>query len=96
VSGSDTSYVIQGGRHSVGRLRDCDLSIDDESVSRRHAILEVTPDGLCVEDLGSANGTFVDEQRLTGRQLLATFASLRFGTVRVQIAPREGAESPRP
>lgn len=46
------------GRVSIGRAPDSDVRIDDSSVSRRHAVLDVGPP-LRLEDLGSANGTHV-------------------------------------
>jgi hypothetical protein len=48
------SYVV------VGRAQDCDVVIDDGSVSARHACLRWDDDRIEIEDLGSANGTFVD------------------------------------
>lgn len=48
------SYVV------VGRSPDCDVVLDDGSVSARHARLRWDADHVEVEDLGSANGTFVD------------------------------------
>lgn len=51
------------GDVSIGRAAECDVRIEDASVSRRHAVLHVTPgrEGpeLSVEDLGSANGVRV-------------------------------------
>jgi hypothetical protein len=54
----------------VGRSRECDVVIDDENVSRRHA--EVRPSGgaWIVRDLGSTNGVKVNGQRITGAQSL--------------------------
>ena len=46
----------------IGRARECEVSIGDSSVSRRHARLHVSP--LQLEDLGSANGTRVGGRRL--------------------------------
>lgn len=46
--------------------RDCEgIVLDDPTVSRRHLLLEPTDDGIIVEDLGSANGTFVEGERVT-------------------------------
>jgi len=50
--------VVPGKRLVVGRAGDADISIDDAAVSRRHAVFHAGPP-LEVEDLGSANGTFV-------------------------------------
>jgi len=46
------------GDVTIGRTEQCGIRIDDASVSRTHAVLHVGPP-LSVEDLGSANGTFV-------------------------------------
>jgi pSer/pThr/pTyr-binding forkhead associated (FHA) protein len=60
----------------VGRATDCDVRLPNESrhldVSRYHCALEIDPPGLCVRDLGSLNGTFVNG-RLIGKRLHATF-----------------------
>lgn len=48
----------------VGRARDCQLRLDDEGLSRRHARLLPTAEGLQVEDLGSTNGTMLNGQRV--------------------------------
>lgn len=48
----------------IGRQQDCDIILDSESVSRRHAQIKKTEQGYLVEDLGSGNGTNVGEQNL--------------------------------
>jgi diguanylate cyclase (GGDEF)-like protein len=48
----------------VGRGDDCDIRIQDNSVSRKHAKIEPTTDGYFVSDLGSTNGTFVNDKQL--------------------------------
>jgi two-component system, cell cycle response regulator len=60
-----------GGREAVlGRDGDCDLVLDADDVSRRHA--RVVPDGdrHLLEDLGSTNGTFVGDARIAARPLV--------------------------
>ncbi len=44
----------------VGRGGDSDIRIEESSVSTRHASISITPEGVLVQDLGSANGTFVN------------------------------------
>src|SRR6202042_793817 len=57
VGGATVQSIALPTRGAVllGRARDCDVTIADGSVSRRHARLHVSP--LRLEDLGSANGT---------------------------------------
>ncbi|WP_438015402.1 sigma 54-interacting transcriptional regulator [Sorangium sp. So ce315] len=84
VAGSTISFAPLPARGSVvlGRDEGCDVRIDDRSVSRRHAALHVGPP-LRVEDLGSANGTFVGEQQLP---------AMTARTHRLRRLSREGAE----
>ena len=51
---------------TIGRDDGNDLTLDDDAVSRRHAVLRQTPAGAEIEDCGSANGTFVNGERLSG------------------------------
>ncbi len=56
----------------IGRDPDCDLVIitPDKQVSRRHAQLKITEEGVFLEDLGSKNGTHHNGQKLEGSVLL--------------------------
>ncbi|MEU7826584.1 FHA domain-containing protein [Catellatospora sp. NPDC049133] len=55
------------------------VKLDDSSVSRRHAQLELIGDYLVLTDLGSTNGTYVNDQRLTRRQALVPGDRIRIG-----------------
>jgi hypothetical protein len=57
---------IHGARVTIGRTDDNDFVLADPQVSRRHAVLERTGLQLLLQDCGSTNGTFVDEERITG------------------------------
>src|SRR5262245_40892908 len=48
----------------VGRSSLCDLPVDDPTVSRRHASVEVSSGRLRIRDLGSLNGTFINGTRI--------------------------------
>lgn len=61
VSGSYFGKVIPlRSKTIIGRGSDCDLVLNESEMSRRHALIENTPEGLFLRDLGSANGTFVN------------------------------------
>jgi hypothetical protein len=55
---------LSEGQFAVGRSADCQLSLDDPLVSRRHALLVVGQGGVTVEDLQSRNGVVVNGQRI--------------------------------
>ena len=57
------SFPLVAGQAVIGR-GDVDIKLNDGYVSRNHARLEVTEEGVSVTDLGSANGTFIGERRL--------------------------------
>ena len=88
VSGETFGRVFPIGQTTVaGRQSECEIHIPSEGISRRHAELRLTADGIMVEDLGSANGTYINDRRVT-RELLKSGDELRFDTVRfLLIAP---------
>ncbi len=51
---------------TIGRSHDCEPRLNLHRISRHHLRLEIDGDRILVEDLGSTNGTFVNEERLTG------------------------------
>jgi hypothetical protein len=54
-------FMLRGGTTFVlGRDEAADLVIDDESASRRHAVIEKHADGYYLRDLGSSNGTYLN------------------------------------
>lgn len=63
--GRELRHALAPGRQVVlGRGEDADVLIDDESASRRHVALELTPQGLLVTDLGSKNGATLGDRAL--------------------------------
>lgn len=59
------------GEFFIGRSADCQLSLDDPLVSRRHALLTVSENGVMIEDLGSRNGVLINGTRISGRHMLS-------------------------
>lgn len=54
------------GDFIIGRSDECQLSLDDPLVSRRHAVLRVRADGVSLEDLGSRNGVMLNGTKIHG------------------------------
>ncbi len=70
VVGLRTEIPLPVGRHVVGRSPDADVRLDDPSVSPRHVLLEVSPDGkVQLHDLGARNGVAVDGVPVVSAQL---------------------------
>ncbi len=63
------TFAVSSGRVTIGRSPDCEIFLDDVTVSRRHALVERSDDGCTVEDLGSLNGTYVNRRRVEKAQL---------------------------
>lgn len=77
----------------IGRQHDCDIPIAAEEISRHHVRIKPGAEGLLVEDLGSANGTYINGKRVQ-QGLLKAGDELRLDSIRFMlIAP--GMEIPR-
>lgn len=63
----------------IGRSADCQLILDDDYVSTRHARIVKTPTGYVAEDLGSTNGTYLNDERLSAPAPFETSDSMRIG-----------------
>ena len=65
VTGKDPGKVfpIEKPRITIGRS-DCDVVLDDTQLSRQHAVIAIDGTSARLEDLGSTNGTFVEENRI--------------------------------
>lgn len=73
------------GENLVGRDPDCAVWIDMPGVSRRHARILVTGQAAAIEDLGSTNGTFVDETAVTAARELFDGQRIQFGPLEVRF-----------
>jgi adenylate cyclase len=67
ADGQSRHDVRDGAPMLVGRAPTCDVPVFDPTVSRRHAELSLVAGGVKVQDLGSANGTFVNGDKITER-----------------------------
>jgi hypothetical protein len=63
----------------IGRSPDCDLVVHDPSVSKHHATVQWDGQGAVLEELGSVNGTYVNNHRMKDRWTLRDGDQLSFG-----------------
>ncbi|CAN5592425.1 MAG: FHA domain-containing protein [Acidimicrobiia bacterium] len=57
-------FTLSDDITQIGRHPDSDISLDDITVSRRHAEIERSPEGYMVSDSGSLNGTYLNQERV--------------------------------
>ena len=79
----------------LGRHSGCDILVNADGVSRRHASLSGTPDGWFVEDLHSVNGTFINDIAIK-RGRLRDGDFLRLGTAIFKFLALPNLPRPRP
>ena len=79
VEGKTETHELKPGENLIGRRPECAVVIGQPSVSGRHAIIRVGPEGCSIEDVGSRNGTFVNRTRIEGRLRLRHADVIQFG-----------------
>ena len=80
-------FALERTQTTIGRTPDCDIFLDDVTVSRRHAIVARGASGFTIEDLGSLNGTFLNRHRIEKADL-DTGDELQIGKYRLIFLAR--------
>lgn len=79
-------FPVTKARVSLGR-RETDIVLEDSEISRKHCVLEVHGTSAVLVDLGSTNGTFVDDQKIETHQL-EHMSEFRIGSTVVMFSAR--------
>jgi predicted component of type VI protein secretion system len=76
---------IAGRKFLIGRSEECQLRPQHTEVSRKHCVILVEEGAASIEDCGSTNGTFVNDQRITGRHVLSDGDRIRVGMLALVV-----------
>ena len=82
---SSREFPLRVGRNVIGRDTGADIRVDSAGVSRQHAAIVADVSGATIEDLGSKNGTVVDETPADGATPLREMSTIRLGTATLRI-----------
>lgn len=85
-------FNLPPGETEVGRNPDCTISLDFHGVSRRHFTITVTESDVTVTDLGSANGTYLNNQKLTEPTVLKRADVIKIGAIAMKFLPKGDPE----
>jgi pSer/pThr/pTyr-binding forkhead associated (FHA) protein len=95
VGDQATSYKLpRRGTVVIGRSRDCDVRIEDPSISRRHVELRLDP-VPSVQDLGGLNGTRVRGRALTGEERVEVALGEVIDAGKIMLVLQRGGAEPR-
>ena len=89
------SYELKVDRTTIGRVEDNTFPIPQPSVSSHHCEIYLRGNDVVVKDLNSTNGTFINNQQITGESVLKPGQILRLGQVEMKLdAPGAPASAP--
>jgi pSer/pThr/pTyr-binding forkhead associated (FHA) protein len=77
----------------IGRAPSADIVLADPHLSRRHATVQLTAVGVTPTDLGSTNGSWLNDQRITGSVQLADGDVVRLGRTELRFFDPEAART---
>ncbi len=86
-------YPLQESQTVIGREPENLLFVAEPSVSRRHAVIYQSAVAIEIEDLGSSNGTFVNDVKVQGRVVLKDGDMIRLGTILFKFYAHDSLES---
>ena len=92
----EEEWEVTDTRREIGRLDDSDITIPHKSVSRKHAEILPTATGFEIEDLGSTNGTYLNDQPISDRTPLSNNDLLMIGDVPVRVVLRQAVAPATP
>jgi len=70
-TGERKDFPLKPGKTIIGRKEDCDLRIPLAEISRKHAMIMVDEKSVTIRDMGSSNGTYINNQKISEQEISA-------------------------
>ncbi len=85
--GGETEYPLKAGSNTFGRKAENDVAILDPYVSGKHGLIEITDQGIFLTDIGSSNGTMLNDAKLVAnmRTAISEEDVIRLGSLELQV-----------
>ncbi len=86
-------FNLPVGESVVGRNPDCQISLDFQGISRKHFTIQVSDNGTVIlQDLGSANGTYLNNKKVEGSAQLNRADMIKIGAIALKYLPKGDPE----
>jgi diguanylate cyclase (GGDEF)-like protein len=83
--------LVDGDNH-VGRSPDCEIPLDFQGISRKHFKVNVNNDIATISDLGSSNGTFINNEKISTAPQLKKADMIKIGSIALKYLPKGDTE----
>jgi len=80
-----TEIAVRGPEFIIGRAEECHLRPNSRQISRRHTAITIADGTVKVRDLGSSNGTFVNDEKIEGERQLRSGDKLAVGPLQFEV-----------
>jgi two-component system, cell cycle response regulator len=85
-------FNLSSGENVVGRNPDCTVPLDFQGISRKHFVVEVNGTEVTLNDLGSANGTYLNNHKIEGSTALKRADMIKIGSIAMKFLPQGDPE----
>jgi pSer/pThr/pTyr-binding forkhead associated (FHA) protein len=92
LTGDAGAFRLPVGKHIVGRVESSAIPIRSTKISRQHSSIDVTAKGAVLQDMGSANGTFLEGVRISGAVSLKEGQIVSFADIEFKVSLKRVAK----
>jgi len=82
-NGQSFTHSLDAGKHRMGKAVDADITLSDPFASKYHAELHVTMQGVFITDLGSTNGTWINNRKISHNLALSDGDTFKIGNLAI-------------
>jgi two-component system cell cycle response regulator len=87
-----TIFDLIDGDNNVGRSPDCEIPLDFQGISRKHFKVNVNADKVTISDLGSSNGTYINNEKIAVPAQLKKADMIKIGSIALKFLPKGDTE----